>query len=99
MRVNFKDLTLWSFLMASAHGAGLMLTPIFLKWTAAAPVHANHVHMGAPDPVGQSAGWVFAAVGVHTLSFFLVTGLIAVLVYEKLGLAPLRKSWFNLGLL
>jgi hypothetical protein len=99
MQVNFKDLTLWSFLMATAHGAGLMLTPILLKFASAKPLPHHHIHMASALPVNQSTAWVIAAVGVHTLSFFLVTGLIAVLVYEKFGLSLLRRSWFNLDLL
>lgn len=99
MRVDFKDLTVWSFLMASAHGAGLMLAPILLKWPNAQHVHH---HMPGPSPsnvITGSAGVWFAAVGIHTISLFLVTGTVALLVYEKLGLSLLRQAWFNLDLL
>lgn len=102
MRVGFRDLTFWSFLMASAHGAGLMLVPILLGWS-----HANHA--GHPDPMSHAGHlqmaasanplqWL-AAVGVHSLGHLLVAVLIALLVYEKLGLALLRRAWFNLDLL
>jgi hypothetical protein len=110
MRVGFRDLTLWSFLMASAHGAGLMLVPVLLGWsqghdTAAAHHHMSHggSHTGGLSPQ-QIAGtldplrWL-AAVGVHTAGHLLVAGLIALLVYEKLGLAMLQRAWFNLDLL
>jgi hypothetical protein len=96
MRVNFKDLTIWSFLMASAHGAGLMLAPLLLRMPAAeASGHMHHASAGMSD----NAVMLLSAVGVHTLSFFLVTGIVAVIVYEVVGLALLRKAWFNLDLL
>ena len=96
MRVNFKDLTIWSFLMASAHGAGLMLAPLLLRMPAAeASGHMPHASMGMTD----NAVMLMSAVGVHTLSFFLVMGIVAVIVYEVVGLALLRKAWFNLDLL
>ena len=97
MRVNFKDLTIWSFLMASAHGAGLMLAPLLLRMPMAS-VHAGHTHH-APASMTDSAAMLLSAVGVHTLSFFLVTGIVAVVVYEVVGLALLRKAWFNLDML
>ena len=96
MRVNFKDLTVWSFLMASAHGAGLMLAPLLLRMPAAA--HSGHMHH-APASMADSATMLLSAVGVHTLSFFVMTGIVAIVVYEVIGLSLLRKAWFNLDLL
>jgi hypothetical protein len=118
MRVGFRDLTLWSFVMATAHGAGLMLVPVLLG-AAGSGEHAGHVghpphagqaghagHMGpgallSPDsPLALSGplDWL-AAVGVHTAGHLLVAGLIALLVYERFGLAILKRAWFNLDLL
>jgi hypothetical protein len=99
MRVDFRDLVVWSFLMASAHGAGLMLIPILLRWPTAHEAHSPLLHSLAPPHITTSPGPLLAAVGVHTLSLFLVTGAVAMLVYEKLGLALLRQAWFNLDLL
>ena len=96
MRVNFKDLTIWSFLMASAHGAGLMLAPLLLRMPAAG--HSGHGHHTATT-MTDNATLLLSAVGVHTLSFFVVMGVVAVVVYEAVGLALLRKAWFNLDLL
>ena len=87
MQVGFRDLTIWSFLMASAHGAGLMVLPVVM-----AGPHAHH-HMAH----GASSG-VWATL-VHTLGYFTVTAAIALLVYQKFGLAMLRRSWFNLDLI
>jgi hypothetical protein len=89
MQVGFRDLTIWSFLMAFAHGAGLMVLPVVL----AAP-HAHH-HMAASQ---EAASGVWATL-IHTLGYFTVTATIALLVYRKFGLAMLRRSWFNLDLI
>jgi len=102
MRVGFRDLTLWSFLMATAHGAGLMIVPILRGWpdggqAGHAMSHAGHVSAGTSTLAGP---WRFlAAVGLHSAAYLLVATLIALLVYEKLGLALLHRAWFNLDLL
>ena len=99
MRVGFRDLMLWSFLMASAHGAGLMLVPLLLQWPAPDASHARLLAALWPQAAATSPALVLAAVSVHTLSLFLVTSAIALLVYEKLGVAFLRHAWFNLDVL
>jgi hypothetical protein len=96
MRVNFGELGLWSFLMASAHGAGLMLFPILLGMNpAGAPVQHMHHHMAALAH-GTSMVQAIAVVLLHTGAMVAVMGTIALLVYEKLGLAILRSAWINL---
>src|SRR5262249_36149124 len=100
MRVGFFDLTLWSFIMASAHGAGLMLVPFFLQSPAGQTAHHHEDH--------QMPAWAFAnfrapslliaSVVVHTLGYLLTTALVAIVVYEKLGVAILRRAWFNIDL-
>jgi hypothetical protein len=94
MQVGFRDLAFWSFLMASAHGAGLMILPFVmpmpLALSAATHEHAAHVTAGA----GVAAGAI--ALGIHTLAYFAVMTLTAWLVYRKLGLTLLRTAWFNL---
>jgi hypothetical protein len=88
MQVGFRDLTLWSFLMSSAHGAGLMLAPVVF---------------GLPSSHGDAPRAPFAAglalLGLHTLAMFAVMGLVAVAVYQVLGLGLLRRAWVNLDLL
>jgi len=95
MQVGFRDLTVWSFLMASAHGAGLMVVPVLLASSTveAAVKTAGHSHTPAASPL---AGLL--ATGFHTIGYLAVTGLIAWIVYRKLGLALLRKGWLNLDL-
>lgn len=96
MQVGFRDLTLWSFLMASAHGAGLMVLPALLGSSAveAVPHAAGHTHLSA-DASPLAA---LLATGVHTIAYLAVTGVVAWIVYRKLGLALLRRAWLNLDL-
>jgi hypothetical protein len=98
MRVNFWDLTVWSWLMAS-HGAGLMLVPVLLQWPGTDHAHTRLLQDLSPPTMARSPLLLLAAVGVHTLSMLVVTTAVALLVYEKLGLALLRQAWFNLDLL
>jgi hypothetical protein len=93
MKVGFRDLTVWSFLMASAHGAGLMVVPVLLgsSTVEAQSRMAGHSHLSpAASPLAA-----MLATGVHTAAYLAVTGLIAWVVYQKLGLALLRKAWLN----
>ena len=100
MRVGAGDLTVWSFLMASAHGAGLMAVPFVLgdaSSGAAPPGHGTHHAAMA----GAAADWIVGLAGsaVHTVGYLAVTGLVAVIVFEWVGLRLLRKAWINLDLL
>jgi hypothetical protein len=96
MRVGFRDLTAWSFLMASAHGAGLMVLPVLLgSSTVEAHAHmAGHSHM---SPTASPLSGILAT-GIHTVGYLAVTGLVAWAFYRKLGLSLLRKTWFNFNL-
>jgi len=138
MRVGFRDLAVWSFLMATAHGAGLMLMPVLFKLPAAsapavtaatvfnvatayasrpaavsptaapaaddAAMPACHAAVATAAASGQTGGrpspvWGAVAIVLHTAAMFGVMALVALTVYEKLGLAVLRRAWFNLDLL
>jgi hypothetical protein len=95
MQVGFRDLTLWSFLMASAHGAGLMVLPVLLGARAvqAADPMSGHLHASAAaSPIAA-----LLAAGIHTAAYLAVTGMVAWVVYTKLGLAILRTAWLNLN--
>ena len=99
MRVGMGGLTVWSFLMATAHGAGLMVVPVFVGMStsisaAGAGAHAHHMRAAA-----TSAGAAFVATGLHALGYLIVTALVAVLVFDKLGVGILRRAWFNLDLI
>src|SRR5215472_17013348 len=99
MRVGFRDLTLWSFLMASAHGAGLMVAPILLGWPQEG--HGHRMASVLPSLAGAfqagSVRWWLPVV-IHTAGYLAMTGLVALVVYRKLGVAILRRAWFNLDL-
>jgi hypothetical protein len=97
MRVGGGQLCLWSFLMASAHGAGLMLIPALGSATARAAV-ASDPHVATAGLALGSAGLATTAVLVHTLAVFVVTAVIAIVVYDRFGLAFLRTSWLNVDL-
>lgn len=96
MQVGFHDLTVWSFLMASAHGAGLMLLPVLLgsrTVEAAGHMAGHHYTSVAASPLAA-----LLATAIHTAAYLAVTGLMAWMVYSKFGLAILRKAWLNLNL-
>jgi hypothetical protein len=102
MRVGPRDLALWSFLMASAHGAGLMLLPFMLACPQP-PTVGGHVHnmmlaSALQTPLSATTQW-WVPVGLHTLGYLLATASLALVVYYKLGVAFLRRAWFNLELL
>jgi hypothetical protein len=101
MRVRRGDLVIWSFLMATAHGAGLMVLPFVIGPVevaahAAHAAHASHVTQASLF-AGQAAG--LAASLVHALSYLVVSGIVAVVVYERLGIRLLRTAWINLDII
>ncbi|WP_229401756.1 hypothetical protein [Micromonospora okii] len=90
MRLSAGQLAGWSFLMSSAHGAGLMLLPVLLADPAGGDGHAGHL---SAAPVGALTG--LAAAGVHTVAMLGVALAVALLVYEVFGVGVLRRAWFN----
>jgi hypothetical protein len=102
MRVSSRQLVLWSFLMASAHGAGLMLVPVLVglrgDGVASVLAHAEHFgHVGHQMPSGTASLLpTLAAVGLHSAAMLTVAGVLAVVVYQKLGVEVLRRAWVNL---
>jgi hypothetical protein len=91
MQVGLGGLAVWSFLMASAHGAGLMLWPALLHTCLGAAGGT----VGEPGPLAAT----LAGVGIHTLAMLATTAIIAALIYEWLGLALLRRAWLNVDAL
>jgi len=90
MQPDFRDLLLWSFLMATGHGAGLMLLPILLHM----PEHSAHTdHLG---PTSDTVVHGVMATLVHSGATLIITGIVAFLVYDWIGLAFLRRGWVNL---
>lgn len=93
-RVHPARLALWSFLAAMAHGAGLMLVPIYLGICAIGQEETGH--LAAQSLMGNNIVTAFTVAAVHTLSMTLAGGLIAVVIYRWLGLRFLSRTWFNL---
>jgi hypothetical protein len=90
MQVGILGLAAWSFLMATAHGAGLMLWPALMPYCLSAATYG--------ESLSSPAQAALTGVGLHTLAMLATTGLIATLVYEWLGLSLLRGAWLNIDL-
>ncbi|MCP2338376.1 hypothetical protein [Actinomadura rupiterrae] len=96
MRLSLPQLAGWSFLMSSAHGAGLMLLPVIAaSGTSTTGPATAHAH-GLGHAAGSAVSAAIFVTGVHTLAMFVTAGIIALLVYDVLGLTVLRHTWLNL---
>ncbi|MEU4405691.1 hypothetical protein AB0F88_14270 [Streptosporangium sp. NPDC023963] len=95
MKVTKWQLAGWSFLMATAHGAGLMVLPVTLHGGHGG--HGGHGVHGGHDAAALASQSLLAT-GVHTMAMLVTTTVLALVVYERLGVAVLRKAWFNLDL-
>jgi hypothetical protein len=93
-RIRPTQLGLWSFAVAIAHGAGLMLVPIYLGMCRAAELDRGHAAAGAL--INADVGMAVMVSVVHSLAMVAAGGLAAWLVYRYLGLKFVSKSWFNL---
>jgi hypothetical protein len=109
MRVSARELATWSFLMASAHGAGLMVLPFVLGKNAPMPAGLpTHHHMMSSDLGATGASWAslvdvdavaIVAPLIHTLGYLATTVVLALVVYERLGVKVLRRAWINFDLI
>ena len=88
MRIGAAGLVMWSFLMSSAHGAGLMLAPVLLGLPVYSAYHS----------LSELSLQAVAAASLHVAAMLLVMGIVSVAVYEKVGVGVLRRGWFNLDL-
>ncbi len=96
-RVHPARLALWSFLAAMAHGAGLMLVPIYLGICAIGADETGH--LAAQTLMSNNVTTAFLVAAAHTLSMTVAGGIIALVIYLWLGLRFLSKTWFNLDIL
>ncbi|MGC1622354.1 MAG: hypothetical protein WA759_06070 [Pseudolabrys sp.] len=94
-RIRPTQLALWSFAVAIAHGAGLMLLPIYLGLCRAADLGNGHEAAGAL--INSNLGMAVVASAVHSLAMIAAGGFLAWLVYRHLGLKFVSQSWFNLN--
>ena len=88
MRIGFTGLAGWSFLMSSAHGAGLMLAPVLLGMPVAGAYHS----------LSEISLQAALAATVHVSAMLAVMAIVAIVVYERVGLGILRRGWYNLDL-
>ena len=96
-----SELTVWSFIVATAHGAGLMAAPFALRTVeSGAAGHAGHAsHASAALATMVSVDWpTLWATSVHTAGYLLVTGALALVVYDRAALHLLRRAWINVDL-
>jgi hypothetical protein len=93
-RIPPTQLGLWSFAVAIAHGAGLMLVPIYLGLCRAADPDTGHEAAGAL--MNNNLGMAVLVSAVHTVAMIAAGGVLAWLVYRHLGLKFVARSWFNL---
>jgi hypothetical protein len=97
MRIGMRGLFGWSFLMSSAHGAGLMLVPILLRLSSTGGGNQDMSLIAYTTAFSPWQG--IAAATVHTVALLVVMALIAIVVYERLGVAFLRRAWLNVDLI
>jgi hypothetical protein len=96
-RIRPTQLALWSFAVAIAHGAGLMLVPIYLGLCRAPDVDGGHAAAGML--INSSLGMAVLVSTVHAIAMITIGGCAAWLVYRYLGLQFVSRSWFNLEML
>jgi hypothetical protein len=94
VRIPPSRLALWSFAVAIAHGAGLMLVPIYLGLCSAYDMDRGH--RAAQTLIEANLGMALLVSGVHACAMMVAGGLLAWLVYRYLGLKFVSRSWFNL---
>jgi hypothetical protein len=98
MRVSGRELTLWSFLMSTAHGAGVMVAPVLLGFGSTSAAAADlSAHDKKDAGLATAASLPADALGIflHVAAMLVVMGIVAVVVYEKVGVEILRKAWVN----
>jgi hypothetical protein len=96
MRVSDRELTLWSFLMSTAHGAGLMVAPVLIGLQGSIDRSGAQAHDRADlNLLHASIGTGAVGIALHVVAMLAVMGLVAVVVYERLGLKVLRTAWLN----
>lgn len=101
LRVSGRELTAWSFIVATAHGAGLMAAPFALRAVQSGVAgHSGHAsHSSAALASVASVDWpTIWATSVHTAGYLLVTAVLAVVVYERAALHLVRRAWINFDL-
>src|SRR4051794_6501830 len=98
--VNRRELAWWSFLMSTAHGAGLMVAPVLIGAGAASDAAASSDHaIAAAQANGLSVPGSILGITLHVAAMLAVMSVVALLVYDHVGLAIVKKAWINLDAL
>jgi hypothetical protein len=95
-RIRPTQLALWSFAVATAHGAGLMLVPIYLGLCRTQEMDAGH--QAAATLIGGNLLTAITVSAVHALAMIVSGGIIAFAVHKWMSLNFISKSWFNLDI-
>ena len=98
-RIHPAKLGLWSFLAATAHGAGLMLVPIYLGICGLLVLGesvSGTGHAAAQVLMSNNIVTAFLVAATHTFAMTFAGAAIAIFVYNWFGLKFISKSWFNL---
>jgi hypothetical protein len=96
MRVSERELTVWSFLMSTAHGAGLMVAPVLIGLESGIDgAHARAHDRADLSLLGGSIGSGAVGIALHVLAMLTVMGIVSIVVYDRLGLRVLRGAWIN----
>jgi hypothetical protein len=95
--VNRRELTWWSFLMSTAHGAGLMVAPVLIGAGAATDAAASSDHaIAAVQENGLSIPGSMLGITLHVGAMLAVMAVVALMVYDHVGVSVLKKAWINL---
>jgi hypothetical protein len=94
--VNRRELTWWSFLMSTAHGAGLMVAPVLIGAGAVDSAAASDHAISAAQANGLSIAGSVLGITLHVAAMLVVMGGVALMVYDHVGVSVLRKTWINL---
>jgi hypothetical protein len=101
LRASGRELTIWSFVVATAHGAGLMAAPFAFHAAQPVPHRPSAVapHSMASLSDVASIDWpTLWSTGVHTAGYLLVTAVLAIVVYERASIHVVRRAWINFDL-
>ena len=100
LRATGRELSVWSFIVATGHGAGLMAVPFALRTRSGLAGHSAHASHSSPALASAvSVDWpTLWATSVHTAGYLLVTAVLAVVVYERAALHLVRRAWINFDL-
>ena len=94
--VGRRELVGWSFLMSTAHGAGLMVAPVLIGAGAVDNAAASDHAIAAAQDQGLSIPGAALGITLHVAAMLVVMWGVALMVYDHVGVSVLKKAWINL---